>query len=171
MLLAVMIVILVIGIVVDTAVLRPARAVDPPPLRPRPGVARPTLASVALRYDERPDDDTPVSTDDLPADAHPRSQHPGDGVAGGAGVAAGASATTCRDAPVAAVQAADPRVAPVAGRPGRGGDARYWAARADALDDPVTFRLFPDGNGDGRGPDGSHHTRFRTWKESLLGRS
>jgi hypothetical protein len=54
--------------------------------------------------------------------------------------------------------------------PASGGDARYWAARPDALDEPVTFRLFPDGRGDGLGPDGSHHVRFRAWKESLLGR-
>ena len=30
-----------------------------------------------------------------------------------------------------------------------------------------TFRLFPDGSGEGAGPDGRVHTRFRTWKESL----
>ena len=30
-----------------------------------------------------------------------------------------------------------------------------------------TFRLFPDGSGEGAGPDGRVHTRFRTWKEAL----
>jgi hypothetical protein len=30
-----------------------------------------------------------------------------------------------------------------------------------------TFRLFPDGNGDGVGPSGQRHTRFRSWKEDL----
>ena len=54
--------------------------------------------------------------------------------------------------------------------PASGGDARYWAARPDALDRPVTLRLFPDGSADGTGPDSTHHTRFRSWKESLLGR-
>jgi hypothetical protein len=34
----------------------------------------------------------------------------------------------------------------------------------------MTFRLFPDGTGDGVGPSGQRHTRFRTWKEDLLGR-
>jgi hypothetical protein len=49
-------------------------------------------------------------------------------------------------------------------------DARYGAVDADALDDPTrffTYRLFPDGTGEGIGPDGITHTRFRTWKESL----
>jgi hypothetical protein len=46
-------------------------------------------------------------------------------------------------------------------------DARYWAAPADALDRSLTFRLFPDGTGDGVGPTGVRHQRFRTWKEDL----
>jgi len=29
------------------------------------------------------------------------------------------------------------------------------------------FRLFPDGTGDGVGPSGRAHSRFRTWKEDL----
>ena len=49
-------------------------------------------------------------------------------------------------------------------------DARYMALRADDLDRRLTFRLFPDGRGEGVGADGRTHTRFRTWKESLLGR-
>jgi hypothetical protein len=51
--------------------------------------------------------------------------------------------------------------------PARGADARYGAVDSDDLGRVVTFRLSPDGTGDGQGPDGSHHTRFRTWKESL----
>ena len=51
--------------------------------------------------------------------------------------------------------------------PARGADARYAAVDADDLTRVATFRLFPDGTGDGTGPDGSHHTRFRSWKESL----
>ncbi|CAN0231478.1 unnamed protein product, partial [Phaeothamnion confervicola] len=54
--------------------------------------------------------------------------------------------------------------------PASGGDARYWAARADDLTVQHTFRLFPDGNGEGHGPNGAPVTRFRAWKESLLGR-
>jgi hypothetical protein len=49
-------------------------------------------------------------------------------------------------------------------------DARYAAIDIDAIDDEsrfFTYRLFPDGTGEGIGPDGVRHTRFRTWKESL----
>jgi len=55
--------------------------------------------------------------------------------------------------------------------PATGGDARYWACRRDDLAVQCTFRLFPDGTGSGLGPSGSHHVRFRAWKEDLLGRS
>jgi hypothetical protein len=52
--------------------------------------------------------------------------------------------------------------------PATGADARYWAGAAeDEGNTYVTFRLFPDGNGDGLGPSGAHHTRFRSWKEDL----
>jgi hypothetical protein len=50
--------------------------------------------------------------------------------------------------------------------PATGGDARYLAVRADDLSVTRAFRLFPDGNGD----DGEGRTRFRAWKEHLLGR-
>lgn len=46
-------------------------------------------------------------------------------------------------------------------------DARYMALDADDLARRFTFRLFPDGTGEGRGPDGAVHARFRTWKEAL----
>jgi hypothetical protein len=46
-------------------------------------------------------------------------------------------------------------------------DARYGALDADDLNRMFTFRLDPEGNGSGTGPDGITHTRFRTWKESL----
>ena len=46
-------------------------------------------------------------------------------------------------------------------------DARYMAIAADDLDDRYTFRLHPDGSGEGAGADGRTHERFRTWKESL----
>jgi hypothetical protein len=45
--------------------------------------------------------------------------------------------------------------------------ARYGAVAADDLDEVWTFRLFPDGVGEGLGPDGVVHERFRTWKEAL----
>jgi hypothetical protein len=46
-------------------------------------------------------------------------------------------------------------------------DARYLAIDAGNLDTAFTYRLFPDGRGEGRGPSGASHTRFRTWKEDL----
>jgi hypothetical protein len=51
--------------------------------------------------------------------------------------------------------------------PASGADARYAAVDSADLDRWFTFRLHPDGTGDGIGADGERHTRFRTWKESL----
>ena len=124
---------------------------------------------MALRYDERPEDPTPVDTADLPPTPTRDRNIP---------------ATAWREAPASLLTLGDDLPEqPVAqykrrihdwllwrAGPASGGDARYWAATPDALDQPVTFRLFPTGDGDGHGPDGSHHTRFRSWKESLLGR-
>jgi hypothetical protein len=53
-----------------------------------------------------------------------------------------------------------------AGPPSKG-DARYMAVAADDLTARWTFRLFADGTGEGEGPDGVVHRRFRTWKEAL----
>ena len=46
-------------------------------------------------------------------------------------------------------------------------DARYMAIDARDPERRFTFRLYPDGSGEGAGPDGRMHTRFRTWKEAL----
>ncbi len=46
-------------------------------------------------------------------------------------------------------------------------DARYMALASDDLGERYSFRLYPDGRGDGVGADGGTHTRLRTWKESL----
>jgi hypothetical protein len=51
--------------------------------------------------------------------------------------------------------------------PATSADARYMALAADDLSQRVTYRLFPDGTGEGVGPDGVLHQRFRAWKESL----
>ena len=40
-------------------------------------------------------------------------------------------------------------------------DARYMAIAADDLAERWTFRLTPDGTGEGVGPDGRVHARFR----------
>ena len=46
-------------------------------------------------------------------------------------------------------------------------DARYMAVAAGDTTRQFTFRLFPDGTGEGQGPDGMAYTRFRSWKEAL----
>jgi hypothetical protein len=51
--------------------------------------------------------------------------------------------------------------------PARRADARYMALDAGDLERRFTFRLYPDGSGEGRGPDGVVHSRFRAWKEAL----
>jgi hypothetical protein len=122
-----------------------------------------------MRYDERPVDDTPLHTAELPdtpvrdrnipatawIEAPPELLHLGD------------------DLPAAPVAEYKRRIGPWllwrAG-PATGADARYLAVRDDDLMVQHAFRLFPDGNGDGRGPSGAQHTRFRAWKEDLIGR-
>ncbi len=46
-------------------------------------------------------------------------------------------------------------------------DARYMAIAADDFNTRYTFRLHPDGEGEGISADGQVHTRFRSWKEAL----
>lgn len=51
--------------------------------------------------------------------------------------------------------------------PATGAEARYMALAADDLTERWTFRLHADGTGEGTGPDGATHHRFRSWKEAL----
>ena len=46
-------------------------------------------------------------------------------------------------------------------------DARYVAIDAGDLTRHHEFRLRPAGAGEGAGPSGTVHTRFREWKEDL----
>ena len=46
-------------------------------------------------------------------------------------------------------------------------DARYLAIDDSDLDRQFSFRLFADGSGEGVGPSGSTHQRFRAWKQDL----
>ena len=120
---------------------------------------------MALRYDQRPPDDTPRHTADLPATPQRDRNSP-------------ASAWIEAPAELLALGAdiGDPEVEYKRriGRwllwragPATKADARYMVLDADDLSVRYTFRLFPDGNGDGVGPSGTRHTRFRTWKEDL----
>ncbi len=51
--------------------------------------------------------------------------------------------------------------------PAKGADARYAAVASDDLTRWFSFRMFPDGSGEGVGADAEVHSRFRAWKESL----
>jgi hypothetical protein len=133
------------------------------------GRARLVTNPPALRYDERPEDATPVHTDDLPATPTRDRNIPAP-----AWVEAPAELLALGDdlpdAPVATYKRRIAEWLLWRAGPASGGDARYWAADAGDLTRQTTFRLFPGGNGDGLGPSGAHHTRFRSWKEDLLGR-
>lgn len=122
--------------------------------------------SAALPYDQRPTDPTPVHTADLPATPQRDRNIP---------------ATAWVEAPESLLTLGDDigqahditykrRLGPWllwrAG-PATKGDARYLAIWADDLSRTHSFRLFPDGHGDGTGPSGRRHDRFRTWKEDL----
>jgi hypothetical protein len=120
----------------------------------------------ALPYHERPYDETPVHTDELPATPTRDRNIP---------------ATAWIEAPEALIQLGNdldgrPRAdykRRIGGwllwraGPATGGDARYLAVLADDPAVVVTFRLYPDGSGAGTGPSGRAHTRFRSWKEDL----
>jgi hypothetical protein len=120
----------------------------------------------ALRYDERPYDETPVHTADLPA-TPVRDRN----IPASAWVEAPADLLALGDdLPGRPVADYKRRIGPWllwrAG-PASGADARYWVARVDDLAVSYTFRLFASGDGDGEGPSGTRHTRFRSWIEDL----
>lgn len=120
----------------------------------------------ALPADRRPFDHTPVHTADLPA-TPTRDRNIG--------------ATAWVEAPPELLALGDdlpgrpePAYKRRIGRwllwragPAVDADARYLAIDAGELSHQHTFRLDPDGRGEGRGPSGTVHTRFRTWKEDL----
>jgi hypothetical protein len=119
-----------------------------------------------VRYDERPVDDTPVRTSDLPLTPIRDRNIPAT-----AWVEAPDSLLTVGDdlpdRPVADYKRRIGTWLLWRAGPATGGDARYWAARIDRLEEPVTLRLFPDGTADGIGPSGTRHAKFRAWKEDL----
>ena len=126
-------------------------------------------ASPALAADDRPVDPTPRHTAELPATPVRDRNIP---------------AEAWVEAPVELLTLGDDIGKPsvtykrrigqwLLWRPGPASraDARYLAIDADDLTSQHSFRLRPDGSGEGRGPDGTLHTRFRAWKESLLAAS
>jgi hypothetical protein len=120
---------------------------------------------MALPFDERPLDDTPVHTPDLP-DTPQRDRR----IPAGAWVEAPAELLGLghdfggREAGY--IRRIHGWLLWRSGPP-TGGDARYLAVAADAPTVQHSFRLFPDGAGRGAGPSGTVHDRFRAWKEDL----
>ena len=121
---------------------------------------------MSLPADERPVDPTPVHTADLPptpirdrnipasawVEAPPALLHLGDDI----------------NQPLITYKRRIGRYLLWRAGPATHADARYLALAADDLAEQYEFRLFPDGTGDGIGPDGVRQQRFRLWKEALL---
>jgi hypothetical protein len=120
---------------------------------------------MSMPYGDRPRDDTPVHTADLP-DTPQRDRRipatawieaPPELLALGADIG---------DAEPGYIRRIHGWLLWRAG-PATRGDARYLAVAADEPSVHHAFRLYPDGTGAGTGPSGAEHQRFRSWKEDL----
>jgi hypothetical protein len=129
-----------------------------------------TTTSPVLRYDQRPADRTPVETAQLP-DTPTRDrnivatawkQAPRELLELGAGLVGEPEAEYKRRIGEWLLWRAGPAA---------GGEAWYFACRRDEVSLHVCFHLDDDGTGEGTGPSGRVHHRFRSWKEDLLGRT
>jgi hypothetical protein len=125
---------------------------------------------MALRYDERPPDRTPIHTEELPL-TPTRDRN----IMASAWVEAPSELLTLGSALPQAPEAEYKRRIGTyllwrAG-PAVEADALYWACHFELLDQQYTFRLYRDGTGSGVGPSGQSHVRFREWKADLLGRT
>jgi len=124
----------------------------------------------ALPADERPYDLSPIETADLP----PTPTRDRNIAASAWKQAPAALLTLGEDLDIAADRTAYKRrigdwLLWRAG-PARG-PARYLAIDSTNLDRNCMFFLDGAKNDIGHGPTGTEHTRFRTWKEDLLGRA
>ena len=123
-------------------------------------------ARLVTRYNERPDDETPINTGELPP-TPTRDRN----IKATAWIEAPASLLELgNDLPGQPVADYKRRIGPWLlwrSGPAKGADARYWAAHADNLNRSFILRLQPDGSADGVGPSGVRHARFRAWKEDL----
>ena len=123
------------------------------------------MTPAALPADQRPVDPTPIHTADLPPtpirdrnipaeawiEAPPELLHLGDDIG----------------RPTIAYKRRLGRWLLWRAGPASRAAARYLAIDADDLTRQHTFRLHPDGSGEGTGPSGASHLRFRAWKEDL----
>ncbi len=120
-----------------------------------------------MRYDERPADNTPVHTADLPPTPIRDRNIPAT-----AWIECPESLRTLGNdlpgVPVADYKRRIGRWLLWRAGPAVDGDARYWAAASDDFDCCFTYRLFTDGTGEGVGPDGATVNSFKAWKQSLL---
>lgn len=120
---------------------------------------------MALPYDRRPLDATPLSTDELPPLPQRDRNIP---------------ASAWREAPPALLALGEPFGGDEAlykrrignwllwrSGPATKAEAAYLAVWAGDLRRSFRFRLHADGTGAGSGPSGVTHDRFRTWKEDL----
>jgi hypothetical protein len=119
----------------------------------------------ALPYHQRPVDDTPVHTAGLPATPQRDRNIPAAAWVEAPPELVGLGADIGQ--PQADYKRRIGRWLLWRAGPATHADARYLAVAADDLTAQFTFRLYPDGTGDGLGPSGTRHTRFRTWKEDL----
>lgn len=124
------------------------------------------VSGASLPADERPYDDTPIHTADLPP-TPVRDRN----ISAQAWIEAPASVREA-GADIGGVRVAYKRR--IGGwllwraGPARGGEARYVAVAAADLGSHHEFRLHADGRGEGVGPSGTVHDRFRAWKQDLL---
>jgi hypothetical protein len=119
----------------------------------------------ALPADDRPVDPTPVHTEDLPATPLRDRNIPAE-----AWIEAPPELLVLGESigrPLTAYKRRIGRWLLWRAGPARGAAARYLAVAADDLTRQHTFDLRADGSGEGTGPSGRRHTRFRTWKEDL----
>ena len=129
------------------------------------------MASEPLRYDQRPADHSPIHTAELPETptrdrnivASAWVEAPTELRALGQGLAGVPEAEYKRRIGRWLLWRAGPAV----------GHARYLAIASDDLSAQHSYRLRPEetgANGEGAGPSGEVHHRFRAWKIDLLGR-
>jgi hypothetical protein len=120
---------------------------------------------MALPYDQRPTDATPVHTADLP----PLPQRDRN-IPASAWIEAPEALLTLGRSFGGAEAVYKRRIGGWLlwrSGPATKADAAYLALWHDDLSRTWTFRLHPDGSGEGIGPSGARHERFRTWKEDL----